>query len=224
MTISNILRPDYQVQTVVMFMKFHTKSLNVSYPIAFIKICLRIFNPTLHRENIMKNIMNRAHLEGLSIRHLKQLASGKGITKAGYGKPWSDMCKTELVQALSDYHRIMTSAPTSRNWQTIQPTNRINTTSADGQPWTTCIGFETQAQAYRFFYWLLPQCSWALVRKGERTGSPYEVKVWGMSQALLDELITRDTPKVKPPALDDRSTWGIAPQPRAETFCGVGID
>ena len=172
----------------------------------------------------MKTIMNRTHLEGLNIRQLKKLASGKGISKARYGKSWSSMTKTELVQALSDYHRVVTSAPTSRNWQTKQPTNRINTTSADGQIWTTCIGFETQAQAYRFFYWLLPQCSWALVREGERTGSPYEVKVWGMSQSLLNELITRDTPKVRPPALNDRSTWGIAPQKRATTVCGVAID
>jgi hypothetical protein len=172
----------------------------------------------------MKNIMNRAHLEGLSIRKLKAIASGKGITKARYGKSWSSMTKNELVQALSDYHRIMASSPTSRNWQTTQASKRINTTSADGKLWTTCIGFETQAQAYRFFYWLLPQCSWALVRKGERTRSLYELKVWGMSQALLNELITRDTPKVKPPGLHDRSTWGIAPQKRAETFCGVSID
>lgn len=172
----------------------------------------------------MKTILNRAHLEGLSIRQLKKLASNKGITKARYGKPWSSMCKAELIQALSDYHRVVTSSPTSRNWRTVKETNRIVTVRVDGAIWTSYLGFATQQEAYRFLYWILPQCSWALARKGSRTGNPYEVKVWGISQSLLDELIKRDTPRPRPPALDDRSTWGIAPQKKATTFCGVGID
>jgi hypothetical protein len=172
----------------------------------------------------MKTILNRLHLESKTIRQLKAMASSKGISKARYGRSWSAMTKTELVQAISDYHRIMSSSPTSRNWQTTQASKRINTTRADGHLWTACIGFATQQDANRFFYWLLPLCSWALVRQGERTGSAWEVKVWGMSQALLDELITRDTPKVRPPALDDPSTWDIAPQPQPKSVCGVAID
>jgi hypothetical protein len=180
--------------------------------------------PTHPRETTMKTILNRTHLESLSIRQLKAMALGKGISKARYGKPWSVMTKAELVQALSDYHRVMNSAPKSSHWQTTQVSKRINTTSADGQLWTACIGFATQQEANRFFYWLLPQCSWALVRQGERTGSVWEVKVWGMSQALLDELIVRDTPKVKASALEDLSGWSLAPQQRPTTVCGVGID
>jgi hypothetical protein len=172
----------------------------------------------------MKTILNRAYLESKTIRQLKAMASGKGISKARYGKPWSDMTKAELVQAISDYHRVMNSAPKSSYWQTMQETPRINTTRADGHLWTACIGFKSQQEANRFYYWLLPQCSWALVRQGERTGSVWEVKVWGMSHALLDELIARDTPKVKASALDDRSAWTLASQRRATIVCGVSID
>ena len=172
----------------------------------------------------MKTILNRAHLESKTIRQLKAMASGKGISKARYGKPWSAMCKAELVQALSDYHRVMDSAPKSRNWTTTQETPRISTTRADGQLWTACIGFQTQQEANRFCYWALPRCSWALVRQGERTGNVWEVKVWGMSQALLDELIARDKPKVKASALDDRSAWNLAPQGRATIVRGISIN
>jgi hypothetical protein len=172
----------------------------------------------------MKTILNRSHLESQTIRQLKVIASHKGISKVRYGKSWFSMCKTELIQALCDYHRVMNSAPKTRHWTTTQETPRINTTRADGQLWTACIGFATQQEANRFFYWLLPRCSWALVRQGERTGSVWEVKGWGMSQAFLDELIARDTPRVKPPALDDPSTWEIAPQKRPTTVCRVEID
>ena len=171
----------------------------------------------------MKPILNRAQLESLSIRQLKAMASHKGISKARCSKSWSVMCKAELVQALSDYHRVMDSAPKTRHWTTTQETPRISTTRADGHLWTACIGFKTQQEANRFCYWILPRCSWALVRQGERTLSAYEVKVWGMSQALLDELIARDKPKVQASALDDRSDWQLAPQSRATIVRGISI-
>ena len=170
----------------------------------------------------MKTIFDRSHLASKTIRQLKAMASGKGISKARYGKPWSAMTKAELVQALSDYHRVMDSAPKTRHWTTTQETPRISTTRADGHLWTACIGFQTQQEANRFCYWALPRCSWALVRQGERTLSAYEVKVWGMSQALLDELIARDTPKVVP-VLEDRSDWQLAPQRRPTIVRGVSI-
>ena len=80
----------------------------------------------------MKTILNRSHLASKTIRQLKAMASGKGISKARYGKPWSAICKAELVQALSDYHRVVNSAPKTRHWTTTQETPRISTTRADG--------------------------------------------------------------------------------------------
>ena len=170
----------------------------------------------------MKTVFDRSHLESKTIRQLKAMASGKGISKARYGKPWSAMTKAELVQALSDYHRVMDSAPKSRNWTTTQETPRISTTHADGHLWTACIGFETQQEANRFCHWVLSHCSWALVRQGERTGCAWEVKVWGLSHILLNELIARDTPKVLP-VLEDRSDWTLAPQRRPTIVRGISI-
>ena len=172
----------------------------------------------------MKTILNRSHLASKTIRQLKAMASGKGISKARYGKPWSAICKAELVQALSDYHRVVNSAPKTRHWTTTQETPRISTTRADGHLWTACIGFKIQQEANRFCYWVLSRCSWALVRQGEQTLSAWEVKVWGMSQELLDELIARDKPKVKASALDDRSAWNLAPQGRATIVRGISIN
>ena len=104
----------------------------------------------------MKTILDRVHLESKTIRQLKAMASGKGISKARYGKPWSAMNKAELVQAISDYHRVVNSALKTRHWQTTQETPRISTTRADGHLWTACIGFMTQQEANRFCYWALP--------------------------------------------------------------------
>jgi hypothetical protein len=141
----------------------------------------------------MKAIHSINYLAQATIRQLKSMCSGKGISKLMWGKVWSNMTKAELIIALRRYFTIIAACPQKAAWSLLQHSKRISAQWANAECWVSYIGCRTEQEAYKMLQWLLDnRCEWALVRKSKRSEFPLELKVWGMPRDLLRTLVLRD--------------------------------
>ena len=72
------------------------------------------------------------------------------------------------------------------------------------------FAFDSWQQAHDFWKAITDKrlCTRAQVRQAERFSTDWEVKIWGMQQNILDELIKRDRSRALP--LPVRRDWSIA--------------
>lgn len=154
----------------------------------------------------------------MSIRQLKAIALkmntelGLVICKATFGKVMSKMNKQELIDAIWFVRSIQLAAPKG-NFDFQRLTQRIFAMVCDpNTEWETThthyFGFKKDANgtaeqnAFRFHQKLLAKgaCYLAAMRKADKRLAPYgfeyEVKVWGIKPAVLENLISRDTEPV----------------------------
>lgn len=127
----------------------------------------------------------------MTIRELKKLCAGKGLTKAVFGKSWSRMTKAELVEALTQWEQATQPVPKGV-WNRRLLTTRISVSECNGQPWTVRIGFASEQKANLFYEWVLPYCRWAVACKPKQTACPVEIKVWGLSEEVLNKLVAKE--------------------------------
>lgn len=155
----------------------------------------------------ISSIRTEESLALLSIRQLKVIASmmnnqmGVVISKAKFGKIYSNMTKAELINAIWYVRRLVLCAPQGK-WSLSELSGRIHAQFCDGIQHVVYFGFDKETDANKFYYWLNSDKSFSTlsaVRPVDRLksmGFNFEVKVWGIDSTLLAKLIAKDS-KVK---------------------------
>ena len=139
----------------------------------------------------------------LEIRQLKALATkfnaelGLVITKARFGKVYSNMKKKELIDALWFVRLEQLSKPLTQVWEFMEMSKRVFAYFADGEAWCIYVGFTEEAKALIFHrdIQVAQKCRLASMRKADRLkrhGFNYEVKLWGLDADVLDKMLAKD--------------------------------
>ncbi len=144
---------------------------------------------------------------GICNTHGRQIGKGKAISR---------LTKAELVTVILAA-RAIAQLPTEAygaEWAEENHSERLVSVhyiipdSSSYKRWTFYVGVESKQKAYQLRQYLIDkkQCQNAVVRRGKRLKTQYELKVYGVSEAAINALLNKEASRLPP---DRVSYWQL---------------